>query len=205
MVWRKPAASRGYGGCRSARVCRQLSQRSVATKWIAATPPSWRCGANRRMASCDRVCTGCRKDPSGIGRQYPGEKSSGAGTGSCAGTASAAGPSVFTLLGRARRAAKGREGCRIPASRPFALFQAHHPGQQRLRRLIRRTERRRATSFCPRPWPMKPGKTRKIAPHNARILREGAAFCRSEATTGPGHAGACLAFASRGWPEQARP
>ena len=146
MVWRKPAASRGYGGCRSARACRQLSQRSVATKWIAATPPSWRRGANWRIALCDRVCTGCCQDPSGIRRQYRGEKSSGAGRGSCAGTASAAGPSVFILLGRAAKGAASR--LRGPL-RPFALFQANHPGQQRLRRLTSGSERRRPTSFCP--------------------------------------------------------
>ena len=82
----------------------------------------------------------------GDSRQHLDAEPAGGMRGSCDRTASAAGYSVFILLGRARRAAEGRDECRVPPSRPFppfALFQANHLNRQRLRRLTRRTGRPR--------------------------------------------------------------
>ena len=123
----------------------------------------------------------------GAGRQHLHGQAAGAVRGSCDRTAGAAGHSVFILLGRARRAAEGREGFRISASRPFppsALFKANNPGRPRLRRLTMAAEHRRPGRVIALPEAAtdRPG---KIAPHNGPILREGANVRHPEVTTAP--------------------
>ena len=160
---------------RSLRTCRQLSQRNAAIERTAVTPPSWRRSVNRRMASCHRGGTAWCKDPSDMGRW-----------------ALASGPGISRRRERivrrdrqrgrsvclhfAWKSAKGGKGAasqlRGPL-RPFALFQANCPCRQRLRRQTRGAARRNPTSFCPGPWPIRPGKIRKIAPRNDPAVRSG--------------------------------
>ena len=147
--------------------------------------------ADRRMASRDRDCTfGCQ-DQSGIGRgalafgrglrrrrERIVRRNRQRGWSFC--------------LHFARKSAKGRVGCRIPASRSLAALRALPSKSSRPIGASASNEGHRTpmplalSSICSKLSPIRPGETRKIAPHNDPILRAGTNVRHPELTTGPG-------------------